>query len=87
MTGSIQKQQQKIKKQMRDDILGTQSLANQLSGSETIGTAKLNKTDKTKAKTTQPTQVVDGKKLDKFLDFMQKNYKDSLVNVELKRRI
>lgn len=87
MTGSIRKQQEKIKNQMRDDIKGTQSVANQLTGKEEIGTKKLRDSKKTDAKTTQPTATVDKRKLEKFLNFMESNYKESLLKVELKRKV
>lgn len=80
---SIQKQQAKIKKQMRDDILGTQSVANQLTGKERIGTAKLNKTETKKA---EPTKV-DIRKLEKFIDFMEESYESGTSKVEIKRKV
>lgn len=84
MTGSIRKQQEKIKQQMRDDIQGTQSVANQLTGKEPIGTKKLQKTD---AKTKTPAPKVDIKKLEKFIDFMEDSYKGTLTKVDIKRKI
>lgn len=83
MTGSIKKQQAKIKRQMRDDILGTQSVANQLTGKERVGTAKLNKTE---TKKPEPAKV-DTRKLEKFIDFMEDSYRSGTSKVEIKRKI
>ena len=85
MTGSIKKQQAKIKKQMRDDIASTQSLADQLAGKQPIGSKKLQQKADTKTKA-QP-EKVDTKKLKKFTDLMEEKYKASLINVEIKRDI
>lgn len=87
MTGSIRQQQLKIKQQMRADIEQTQSLANQLTGKEDIGTAKLRNAKKLDAKTPTKPIAADTKKIEKFLDFMETNYKESLIKVELKRKI
>ena len=83
--GSIRKQQQKIKDQMRDDIQGTQSLANQLTGKEEVGTKKLREGKKS-AETAKPA-TVDTKKLGKFLDFMEGEYRGGLSKIEIKRKI
>jgi len=85
MTGSIQKQQAKIKKQMRDDIAGTQSLADQLTGKQPVGTNKLQQ--KADGKTKSQPEKVDTKKLRRFTDLMEDKYKLSLLNVEIKRDI
>lgn len=82
MTGSIRKNQEKIKKQMRDDIVGTQSVANQLTGKEPIGSKKLQKVEPKKA---EPAKV-DTKKLEKFIDFMEDSYRTSTSKVEIKRK-
>lgn len=82
--GSIQRQQLKIKQQMREDIMGTQNVADQLTGKQPIGSKKLQKTD---AKKTQPVAKVDTKKLEKFLDFMEDSYKGGTSKVEIKRKI
>lgn len=83
MAGSIQKQQDKIKEQMRADIKGTQSVADQLTGRSSIGTKKLQDVKKTKTKVAQP----DDKNLKKFIDFMEGKYKTSLIDVEIKKEI
>lgn len=81
--GSIQKQQDKIKQQMRADIKGTQNVADQLTGITPIGTAKLQNVKKTKVKPPQP----DDKKLKKFIGFMEGKYKASSIEVEIKKEI
>ena len=68
---------------MRDDILGTQSVANQLTGKEPIGSKKLQKTE---TKKPEPAKV-DTRKLEKFLDFMEDSYKSGTSKVEIKRKI
>lgn len=83
MTGSIKKQQQKIKQQMRADIEGTQSIADQLTGKQPIGSKKLQKVE---AKPTAPAKV-DTKKLEKFIDFMEDAYKGGTSKVEIQRKI
>lgn len=84
--GSIRKQQEKIKEQMRADIVGTQSVADQLTGKQAIGSKKL-QAKNTEAKKPATPEKVDTKKLEKFFDLMEDSYKTSTNKVEITRKI
>lgn len=68
---------------MRADIKGTQSVADQLTGKQPIGSKKLQQTKSDKAKTAKP----EDKNLRKFTDLMEERYKNSSIEVEIKREI
>ncbi|AFZ22370.1 hypothetical protein [Allocoleopsis franciscana] len=85
-SGSIRAQQNKIKQQMRADIEGTQSIADQLTGKQPIGSKRLQTANTTKKKPTTP-EKVDTKKLEKFIDFMEESYKTTTNKVEITRKI
>jgi hypothetical protein len=85
--GSIRKQKEKIKEQMRADIIGTQSVADQLTGKQAIGGKKLQAKNTSTDKKKAIPEKIDAKKLEKFFDLMENYYKSSNNKVEITRKI
>lgn len=79
-----QQEIQAIHKKLKKDISDIQTKADLLSGNAEIST--INVKGK-KVSAIKQSQSVGNKNLPKFLKFMEENYKNSNINVELKKRI
>lgn len=78
---SAQKETQAFKKKLKKDISDVQFKADLLSGQAQLDSLKV-KGKKVKAK---PNVV--NKNLPEFMRFMESNYKNSLIKLELKKRL
>lgn len=79
---SAQKETQAFKKKLKKDISDVQFKADLLSGQAQLDSLKIKGK---KVKATKPNVV--NKNLPEFMRFMEANYKNSLIKLELKKRL